>query len=213
MLESKENGETIKVSGTPERAKSFSAVLIVVFAALMAIAGMMKSTLEENRMIAHNKHTSYSDWYQAKSIKQILKENELDYLESLLGMGADTNGSGIIKDKIQVTKKLILKYNAEKTEILIGSANIPKEYWAQDLDGEMGKIVGLREWEQLTTDYEIVIKKFNLGMVFFQISIVLGAVCLIIYDRPMLQKGFIFLMIFFGIIGIVISGYGSMLVP
>ncbi|MGB5821526.1 MAG: DUF4337 domain-containing protein [Saonia sp.] len=196
-----------------EAIRSLGAVLIVVFATLTAISGMMKSTSEENRMIAHNKHTSYSDWYQAKSIKQILKENELDYLESMLATGVDAKGSDIIKNKIKDTKALILKYNAEKTELLIGSSQVPKEYWAQDLDGEMGKIVGLREWELLITDYEIAIKKFNLGAIFFQICIVLGAVCLILYSNPKLQKVFVFLMICFGTIGLAISGYGLALSP
>ncbi|WP_411032007.1 DUF4337 family protein [Spongiimicrobium sp. 3-5] len=197
----------------PKRLKLISGVLIVLFAALMAIAEMVSSTLEENRLIAHNKHTSYTDWYQAKSIKQVLKENELNYLESILSTLSVTADPDPIKEKIKETKKLILKYNAEKTEILMGSANIPKDYWVQDLDGEMGKIVGLREWEVLTTGYERAVRKFGLGIVFFQICIVLGAVCLIITDSPKLQRGFIFSMICFGLIGVAIFGYGWTLAP
>lgn len=43
-------------------------------------------------------------------------------------------------------------------------------------------------------------------MLFFQMSIVLGAVCIIIYDSPKLQKTFIQLLINTGIMGIIMSG-------
>jgi len=33
----------------------------------------------------------------------------------------------------------------EKTEILLGSKQVGQANWAQDLDGEMGKIVGVKE--------------------------------------------------------------------
>ena len=50
-------------------------------------------------------------------------------------------------------------------------------------------------------------------MLFFQISIVLGAVCIIIYDNPLLQKTFIICMVVSGIIGILLSVYGYTLAP
>jgi len=50
-------------------------------------------------------------------------------------------------------------------------------------------------------------------MFFFQISIVLGAVCIIIYGNPKLQKTFIMLMIITGILGMLMSGYRYSLAP
>ena len=114
---------------------------------------------------------------------------------------------------IEASKEKIQKYDAEKTEILVGSANISQENWIQDIDGKMGKIIGVKEWEVLADKYDNATKKFDYGMLFFQISIVLGAVCIIIYDNPKLQKTFIVLMIFFGIIGIFMSSYGYILAP
>ncbi|WP_047245108.1 DUF4337 domain-containing protein [Maribacter thermophilus] len=214
MSQPNKTKDTVEVSVASERAEAVGGVLIAFFAALMAISQMINGELEEEMMIAHNKVVNYSGWYQSKSIKESLKEGELDYLQALLesGIVLENNKDGI-KEKIDGIKNKIKKYAAEKKEILIGSANIPKEKWAQDLDGEMGKIIGIKEWETLTEEYDNATKKFDMGMLFFQISIVLGAVCIIVHDNPKLQKTFIFLMVAFGIIGILMSSYGYSLAP
>lgn len=214
MLQSKKNSDTVEVSVASERAEAVGGVLIAFFAALMAISQMINGELEEEMMIAHNKVVNYSSWYQSKSIKESLKESELDYLQALLESGVVKEDRIInIEEKIENVERQIAKYDSEKTEILIGSANIPEENWAQDLDGEMGKIIGINEWESLADEYDFATKKFDLGMLFFQISIVLGAVCIIIYDNPKLQKTFIIIMIISGIMGLLLSIYGYSLAP
>jgi hypothetical protein len=65
----------------------------------------------------------------------------------------------------------------------------------------------------LADAYDNATKMFDHGMLFFQTSIVLGAVCIIIYDNPKLQKAFIRLMILFGVIGIFMLSYGYILAP
>lgn len=214
MLTSKKNSDTVEVSVASERAEAIGGVLIAFFAALMAIAQMVNGELEEEMMISHNKVVNYSSWYQSKSIKESLKESELNYLSALLesGMVLEEN-KALVGNKIQTVKQQIEKYASEKTEILIGSILVGKANWAQDLDGEMGKITGVKEWEALTEEYDVATKKFDLAMLFFQISIVLGAVCIIIYDNPRLQKTFIILMILSGIIGVVMSLYGYSFAP
>lgn len=214
MIETNKAGATVQVSLASERAEAVGGVLIAFFAALMAISQLVNGEFEEEMMIAHNKQVSYSSWYQSKSIKESLKEGELDYLQALLMTGiVAEEKSSIITQKIADTKELIKKYNAEKTEILLGSSSIDKNDWVQDLDGEMGKIVGIKEWEVLAEKYDVATKKFDYGMLFFQISIVVGAVCIIIYDNPKLQKTFIILMILFGFIGSVFSIYGYTISP
>lgn len=214
MLTSKKNSDTVEVSVASERAEAIGGVLIAFFAALMAIAQMVNGELEEEMMIAHNKVVNYSSWYQSKSIKESLKESELNYLSALLESGIVLEeNKAVIGNKIQTVKQQIEKYASEKTEILIGSIQVGKANWTQDLDGEMGKITGVKEWEALTEEYDVATKKFDLAMLFFQISIVLGAVCIIIYDNPRLQKTFIVLMILSGIIGVVMSLYGYSFAP
>ncbi|CAG2531526.1 protein of unknown function (DUF4337) [Maribacter dokdonensis] len=214
MLQGKNNKETVEVSVASERAEAIGGVLIALFAALMAISQMVNGELEEEMMIAHNNVVSYSSWYQSKSIKESLKESELDYLHALIESGiVSGDKTDLIEQKISVVEKKIKKYDAEKTEILLGSSQVGKENWVQDIEGEMGKITGVKEWEQLTQTYDYATKKFDYALLFFQICIVLGAVCIIIYDSPALQKGLIVLMIIFGIIGTFLSIYGYTLAP
>lgn len=214
MLQNKDNNETVQVSVASERAEAIGGVLIAFFAALMAISQMVNGELEEEMMIAHNNVVSYSSWYQSKSIKESLKESELDYLEALLD-GGIVNEEKIyaILEKQEIVKTQIKKYATEKTEILLGSSIVGKENWVQDLDGEMGKIVGVKQWETLAAKYDFATKKFDYGMLFYQICIVLGAVCIIIYDNPKLQKSLIILMIAFGVAGTILSIYGYILSP
>lgn len=194
--------------------EAIGSMLIVLFATLMAVAELMNNNLEEQMMISHNQQVNYANWYQAKSIKQNLKESELDYYNVLLESGiVPDNKVQNFKNKIAYTKSLVLKYEAEKTEILIGSYNIPGEYWAQDLDGEMGKIIGVNEWEKLTRQYDNATQKFELGKLFFQICIVLSMVCIMIRDNKAIQRNFIGLTLIFGTVGIIISVYGYIMSP
>lgn len=214
MFQNKNNRETVEVSVASERAEAVGGVLIALFAALMAISQMVNGELEEEMMIAHNNVVSYSNWYQSKSIKESLKESELDYLTALISSGIVTDDKvQVIEEKIASVQKNIDKYSAEKTEILNGSAFVGKENWKQDIEGEMGVITGVKEWQQLAATYDYATKKFDYGMLFFQICIVLGAVCIIIYDNPILQKILIILMIIFGITGTILSIYGYLLAP
>tara|TARA_R110002074_G_scaffold161480_4_gene319347 strand:- start:19158 stop:19802 length:645 start_codon:yes stop_codon:yes gene_type:complete len=214
MLQDKKNRETVEVSVASERAEAIGGVLIALFAALMAISQMVNGELEEEMMIAHNNVVSYSSWYQSKSIKESLKESELDYLGALVQSGIVTEGKiPVIKQKIAEVEEKIVKYEAEKTEILLGSTKVGKENWVQDIEGEMGVITGVKEWEQLTQTYDMATKKFDYALLFFQICIVLGAVCIIIYDNPILQKSLIVMMIIFGITGTILSIYGYLLAP
>lgn len=214
MINKKDNGETVVVSVASERAEAIGGVLIALFAALMAISQMVNGELEEEMMIAHNNVVSYSSWYQSKSIKESLKESELDYLSTLIESGiVKEENRPVIEQRIAIVKDKIVKYELEKTEILLGSEHVGKENWVQDIEGEMGIITGVKQWEKLTRTYDYATKKFDYALLFFQICIVLGAVCIIIYDSPMLQKGLIVLMIIFGISGTFLSIYGYTLAP
>jgi len=209
-----DNTPTKKTRKKRKSKEAIGSVLIVLFAALMAVAELVNNNLEEQMMISHNQQVNYANWYQAKSIKQNLKESELDYYNVLMESGIiPDNKTQNFKNKIAYTKSLVLKYEAEKTEILVGSSNIPREYWAQDLDGEMGKIIGVNEWEKLTRQYDNATQKFDLGKLFFQICIVLSMVCIIIRNNRKIQRNFIGLTLIFGTMGIIISIYGFIMSP
>ncbi|WP_209399888.1 DUF4337 family protein [Pseudozobellia sp. WGM2] len=184
-------------------------VLIIFFVALLAIMKVINSSFEKQIIDASNNEVSYSDWYNAKSIKQIMKESERDYLSALLSTSLlSQEKSSDLRMKVEDTKALIFKYEAEKTEILMGSANIPPSAWVQDLDGEMGKIIGLREWRETSKQLTETVAKIDLGILFLQISVVFGVICLIIQENQKLQQTFTWLMIGSGTIGILLSLYG-----
>ncbi|WP_149276078.1 DUF4337 family protein [Pareuzebyella sediminis] len=183
--------------------------LIIFFVTVLAIMNILNGINEEKVVNANNQQLSYSDWYGSKSIKQVLKENERDYLESLKKSGLINDEKlPAIQAEIENTKSLILKYEAEKTEILLGSENIPRGYWAQDLDGELGKIVGLKEWQKISNDYSKSVAQVNLGILFLQISILFGVIILVISEADTMLKIFTVLMWASGLLGIAISIYG-----
>src|SRR6056297_3642092 len=107
MLQSKKNSDTVEVSVASERAEAVGGVLIAFFAALMAISQMINGELEEEMMIAHNKVVNYSSWYQSKSIKESLKESELDYLQALLESGM------VMEDNVNNIQEKILNVKSQ----------------------------------------------------------------------------------------------------
>ncbi len=211
MNNSRENTDQdqVLVSVASERSEALAGVLIAFFAALMAISDLANGNIEEEMRNAQSKNNSYFSWYQSKSVKQSLQESHLATLEIFMKAGmVKPEKEAFIKEDIEKTKGDIKRYKAEKKEILEGSANIPTSEWVQDLDGKMGVIVGVKEWEKTAEKLDAATNKFDIGMLFFQISLVLGAVCIVIYDNPPLQRKFTYAMIVTGIIGIIASAYG-----
>lgn len=209
-----EKNEQVLVSVASERAEALGGILIAFFAALMAISDLTNSNIEEEMQIAQNKNASYFSWYQSKSVKQSLQESHLATLQTFLNSGIiKPENEKSIKEEIEKTKTDIKRYKAEKKEILDGSASLPKEEWAQDIDGKMGNVVGVKEWERRAEQLNNATNKFDIGMLFFQISLVLGAVCIVIYDNPKLQRIFTLVMIISGLTGVIFSVYGYLLAP
>ena len=76
---------------------------------------MVDGELEEEMMIAHNRVVNYSSWYQSKSIKESLKESELNYPETLLNswlVSEDKKSTALAA--IEASKEKIQKYGAQK---------------------------------------------------------------------------------------------------
>ncbi|PCE62422.1 DUF4337 family protein [Sediminicola luteus] len=189
-------------------------LFIILYAFLMSAMEITSSNLNDKMMIAYNKMISYTGWYQSKSIKQTLKESEVDYLEALMKTSdVSEEGLGDIKSKISQAKSKMLKYEAEKTEILVGSSKVPRQYWAQDLNGEMGKIIGINEWEESTRKYDQAINKIDVSILLFQIGIILGAVCIITYGNPKIQRLLLMSLTVFGVLGVVYAIIGYSLIP
>lgn len=120
-------------------------------------------------------------WYQSKSIKETLLLDQRDFILSLKN---DATSAGISNQATEqyvanVAKK-IQKLDKEKHEILVGSKNIDKSKWAQDMDGKYGQIVGAKEWGKIADDYGSSSEYFTYATVYIQLSLVLGALSIMI---------------------------------
>ena len=111
----------------------------------------------------------------------------LKSLESSGVIKADAQKS--IQDHIQKLDKKIEKYEKEKKEILLGSEAVGKENWIQDVDGELGKITGAKELEATLSKLGMAGGKFDLASLFYQMSLVLGAISLVLKNEKV-QKLF-----------------------
>ena len=194
------------VSKASERIEAVAGVLIAAIAALLAIAQLIGNNVEDTRKKAELSHSEMFNWYQSKSVKQSLQEN---YLETIKLISYNNSSSKTTADSL--IKKItddISRYKKEKKEIMIGSKNLDKKDWVQDLDGKMGVITGVKEWEKITNKLNDSEDKFDISNLFFQIALVLGAVCIIIYDNPKLQNWLLKMMILFAIIGITFAIWG-----
>lgn len=181
-------------------------VLIAVFAAVLAINDLGAGRFGDDEMIAHNQQAKQYSWYQSKSIKQNLHENQIDLLETLEHTSLINKESKTILDSVRENKiKDIKRYKKEKKEILLGSQVVGKDNWMlEDDSGALGNIIGAKEWENTAEVLGKAGDYFDLSTLFLQICIVFGAISLVI-QKLSTRKVFMYLMILIGIIGSVFT--------
>ncbi|MEY4066205.1 MAG: hypothetical protein RIR26_2413 [Pseudomonadota bacterium] len=151
-----------------------------IFAAILAINELGGSKFGDDEIQLGNEKTKAYMWYQSKSIKESLSKGQADLLSVLL------QGGAIAPDKAPAMKTLtenlsaeVQRYKKEKDEILRGSKAVGTENWVQDVDGQLGKVIGAKELEAKQSQLSEAGDKFDLGTLFLQISLVLGAIGLI----------------------------------
>jgi hypothetical protein len=180
-------------------------ILIAVFAAVLAINDLGAGRYGDDEMIAHNKRTEEFNWYQSKSIKQTLKEGQLDLILALEKSNSIKEDNKLMMDTFKLKKvEEIERYEKEKKEILEGSANIDSSEWILEVDHKKGQIIGAKEWEVISERLGIAGDYFDLASLFLQICIVFGAIGLVV-QSPSIQNKFMYLMIGLGITGFVFS--------
>jgi hypothetical protein len=209
LLMENQSPDHVLVTRASERIEAVAGVLIAVFASLLAISDLVGSNYEEEKYKCEIKHNEYFNWYQSKSMKQTMLENQLGFIQLLSLQGSIK--STYADSMVTTMKKEIGRYKKDKNEILLGSSKISKEDWSQDIDGRMGEIIGVKEWEIKSAKLETAISKFDLSQLFFQICLVIGATCIVIYDNPRLQNLLLKIMIFFGVVGVGFALYGWIL--
>ena len=188
----------------PSKETNWDAVFgcsIALLAALLAIADLGAGKYGDTELQLSNEKTSQYLWYQSKGIKENLEEGRLQMLQILrdTGSAATTALPALSTMEAEINKNLI-RYKKEKKEILLGSAKVGKENWAQDVGGELGKVVGAKEIEEELSSLGKAGDNFDLATLCLQISLVIGAVG-IITKKDDLKRGFLVTMYILGFIG------------
>jgi hypothetical protein len=151
-----------------------------IFAAILAINELGGSKFGDDEIQLGNEKTKAYMWYQSKSIKESLSKGQADLVEVLLQGGAiATDKTPAMSQLSEKLKRDVQRYKKEKDEILNGSKAVGEANWAQDVDGKMGSVIGAKELEEQQTRLSEAGDRFDLGTLFLQISLVLGAIGLI----------------------------------
>lgn len=187
-------------------------VVIAIFAAIMSVSDLVAGKYGDDEIIGANEKAAAYMWYQSKSIKETLVEGEKSLLESLKQAGAIQSSAikGIDGHLTNLNRKIV-RYKKEKNEILRGSQTVGPENWIQDLNGELGKIIGAQEIESHMASLAQAGDRFDMAGLMFQVCLVLGALSLIL-KKQNLQTMFFAGMCVLGLIGTGISAWAFLAV-
>lgn len=176
-------------------------ISISIFAAFLALIDLGAGRYGDDEMIAHNHHGKMYAWYQSKSIKQNQLEGQHNLLVALREAGVITKGNEAKIDKILRQSAVeISRYDKEKKEIMLGSKVVGKENWIIEKDGKLGEITGAEEYDFEAQELGKAGDKFDMSALFLNLTVVFGAVSLIISGQRR-QRSFLLGMIILGIIG------------
>jgi len=182
--------------------ETWCGVVIALFAAVLAITDLGGGKYGDDELIAHNEKGSAYLWYQSKGIKETLVEGQRDTLQALVQAGS------IRPEQLPAIEKMIqdldgdaTRYGKEKKEILLGSKTVGQENWAQDVAGEMGKVIGAEEWKAKADALNDAGDVFDYSTFFLQICLVMGAMSLILQHARM-RNIFFTAMIVLGLVGL-----------
>lgn len=200
MSEEVEETESEKHS---KRFETICGVTIALFAAVLAVNDLGAGKYGDDELIAHSQKANAYLWYQSKGIKETLVEEQGKTLQALVLAGS------VAPEQLPaveaLTKKLserVERYGREKQEILLGSAGVGQAAWAQEVDGQLGKVTGAKEWEAQAEALGAVGDTFDLGTLFLQICLVVGAISLVV-QQDSLRKWFFRGMVGLGAAGLV----------
>jgi len=168
-------------STTNDKWEVYFGLALTIFAAILAINELGGSKFGDDEIQLGNEKTKSYMWYQSKSIKESLAKGQSELLDVLTQSGSISPDKApamvTLKEKIKAD---VARYKKEKEEILNGSKAVGQENWAQDVDGKMGAVVGAKELENLQAKLSDAGDRFDLATLFLQISLVLGAIGLIV---------------------------------
>jgi hypothetical protein len=180
-------------------------VTLTIFAAIIALNDLSAGRYNSEALIANNEKASGYTWYQSKSVKESLTKTQRDMLRALLRSGAiDPERRQAIEEEATDLDAEASRYDREQREILLGSRVVGRENWAQEFNGEMGKVIGANEWGAKYLELSDAGNTFDLATLLLQLGIVLGAMSLAI-SLPVVRKTLYSGLVLFGVAGTIVS--------
>ncbi len=177
-------------------------VTLAILATLLSVIDLGAGKYGDDEIIAINEKSAAYQWYQSKSIKETSVEAQHDLVKTLVEGGVVKNAE--VEDMKTFETKLekkLEKYKKEKNEILKGSAKIPEAEWVQEKEGKKGNIIGAEEWTEKADKLGSAGDVFDLSGLFMQISLVMGAVSLVLKNGK-LRWTFFIIMLTLGAVGL-----------
>lgn len=196
---------------TPESTGFFSehfeilcGITLAIFAAFLAINDLGAGKFGDDELIAYGMGQQTFAWYASKGLKENLADGQIGLLQSLIDAGTipDANRAGIDQNLADL-KAAVARYSKEKKEILLGSKAVGEANWAQDIDGVMGRVTGAKEYEATAAGLGKAGDLFDMGTLFLQLCLVIGAISLILKEAGSKK-------LFYGgcvVLGLVGTGY------
>jgi hypothetical protein len=178
------------------------AIGITIFAAMLAINDLGAGRFGDDEKIAYGNKTEMYNWYQAKSIKEMLYEDQIKLISILEKTSSIKEEHKKVVDSFKLAQLAeINRYKKEKKEIMEGSSGVGEKNWVlKDDEGKLGNITGAKQWKVTTDKLGSAGDMYDLASLFLQISIVFGAISLVI-QKDGTRKKFFYLMIGVGILG------------
>lgn len=184
-----------------QRFETFFGVALALFAAVLAVNDLAGGKYGDDELKMTSEKTSAYLWYQSKGIKESLAEGQRDTLEALLASGAiDKDHKGALEKTVTDLGKKLERYEAEKKEILAGSKGVGPEGQVLDVDGEKGKVVGVKEMEKELETLGSAGDRFDTATLFLQLCVVFGALGILV-QRKALKRAFFIAMVVGGVLG------------
>lgn len=181
---------------------------IAIFAAILAINDLFAGKYGSDEIKVSNMRNNSYQWYQSKGIKSTIVEGQVDLLQVLLASGSiATDKHADMQKLVEQLQAKVRKYEKEKTEILMGSKQLPEDQWIQPTDGRLGLIVGAKEYDGVLEALGGAGNFFDIASMLFQLCLVTGSVGIII-SRPGIKWTFFQVTVFTGLIGIFLSSGG-----
>ncbi len=179
------------------------AYFIAFFAAALSFIDIGANSFRDREIVGVNKKMTEYSLYHSKILKETLIQAERDLLFDLMRAGAVVaHDTLIVHERLRKFDQDLAVIRSQQTELMNGSLpDAPAQWTMPSINGELGKIRGLKNWEHEVEVLDLAGDKFDLASLLLELSLVMGAMGFIV-GLPKAKNLFRWLMIAFGFGGI-----------